>query len=95
MTDKARRKQLLHELRQKAKLEFEASLPMSRGQFQDLFDDLDVALQYEGCKHNHILTLKFLNSSDVKNVEDILSWLQDNGGYCDCEVLANVEGQFE
>ncbi len=26
---------------------------------------------------------------------DLVPWLQELGGYCDCEVLANVEQQFE
>ncbi|WP_374760238.1 DUF2695 domain-containing protein [Dyadobacter pollutisoli] len=24
-----------------------------------------------------------------------MQWLSDKGGYCDCEILANVEEQFE
>ncbi len=28
------------------------------------------------------------------DVERIVSWLRKHGGYCDCEVLANVEDKF-
>jgi len=29
------------------------------------------------------------------DVERVTGWLRGAGGYCDCEVLANVEGQWE
>jgi hypothetical protein len=28
-------------------------------------------------------------------VDKITGWLRDNGGNCDCEVLANVEEKFD
>ncbi|MBO5186600.1 MAG: DUF2695 domain-containing protein, partial [Prevotella sp.] len=27
----------------------------------------------------------------VKDLDNAIAWLQSKGGYCDCEVLANVE----
>jgi hypothetical protein len=95
MTDKARRKQIRDELRLKAQEEFEAGLPMSRENFKSLFDGLDSILGAESCNDDHTLTVRFLNSVGVTNVAEVLVWLMDNGGVCDCEVLANVEEQFE
>lgn len=95
MTDKARRKQIRDELRLKAQEEFEAGLPMSRENFKYLFDGLDSILGAESCNDDHTLTVRFLNSISVTNVAEVLVWLMDNGGFCDCEVLANVEEQFE
>ena len=37
----------------------------------------------------------FLEQLDIENVNDVLEWLANKGGYCDCEILANVEEQFE
>jgi len=36
--------------------------------------------------------LQFLK---LDNVEEITKWLGENGGYCDCEVLANLEEKFD
>lgn len=29
------------------------------------------------------------------DTEAVLTWLEDHGGSCDCEVLANIEEQFD
>jgi hypothetical protein len=28
------------------------------------------------------------------NMPKVMSWLNENGGYCDCEVLENIEKQW-
>lgn len=80
--------------KQQQKEAFENSLPISREIFEELFDYLDEALE-EGCDDTLRLTETFLHSQSVKNVDEILHWLNDNGGYCDCEVLGNVEEIFD
>lgn len=93
--EKERRKQIRNELRQKQQEEFENSLPMDRKYFENLFDYLDNQLEKTGCDDTHKLTTGFLKKNKIMNVENILSWLAENGGYCDCEILANVEEKFE
>jgi hypothetical protein len=41
------------------------------------------------------MTLDFLKEKGIKNIDKVVEWLNDKGGYCDCEVLANVEDMFE
>jgi len=82
------------EFRKKQREEFEKSLPMSRELFQELFDYLDITLEDE-CDDTLRLTAAFLHAQKVENVDEVLFWLNDKGGYCDCEVLANVEELFE
>jgi hypothetical protein len=41
------------------------------------------------------LTLEFLNVKKIDEVDKVIKWLDDKGGYCDYEVLYNVEEQFE
>ena len=94
-TDKERRKQLLNELREKAREEFENSLPMDKSKFVSLFDYLDSELGAKECEDDHTMTRAYLNTIGIENAEDVLGWLAVNGGYCDCEILANVEEQFE
>ncbi|MNU12026.1 hypothetical protein D3C71_00470 [compost metagenome] len=93
--EKARRKQLQRELQEKARIKFEQSLPTSRELFQNLFDFLDEVLEKNTCDDSLKLTKQFLNSQNIQNREEVENWLKENGGFCDCEVLYNVEELFE
>ncbi len=94
-SEKERRKQINNDLRKKAREEFESSLPMDRDFFKNLFYYLDIELGEKGCDHTQILTRTFLLKHGIAEAGTILSWLADEGGYCDCEILANVEPQFD
>lgn len=74
---------------------FEATLPISREKFEELFDYLDAQLDTNGCNHDLRLTMKFLTDNHKIPLEPVLEFLQKNGGYCDCEVLMNVEQKFK
>lgn len=93
--EKDRRKQLLDGLNQQAREAFESSLPMSRDLFQQLFDYLDEQLGSTECDDTYTLTKQFLSQSGVSEQEPVLQWLSDHGAYCDCEILNNVEEQFD
>ena len=90
-----RRKQIKRELREKAKLEFENSLPISREKFTHLFDFLDEKIGKYDCDDSLKLTNEFLQEYKIENIQEVKNWLQENGGYCDCEVLNNVEEMFD
>ena len=93
--EKERRRQIRNELRAAAKAEFESCLPMTKEMFRSLFNYLDSVLQKENCNEDHSLTICILELIEVEKVEEVVGWLIDNNGFCDCEVLANVEEQFE
>lgn len=69
---------------------FLESLPASKEQIEDLFDFIDRNLQKESCVHNLRFTMQFLMERRL-NMPKVMSWLNENGGYCDCEVLQNIE----
>ena len=92
-SDKDKRKEILRQLKAKEKETFYNALPMSKETFQKLFDRLDEGLE-NGCDHKMTLTIEFLESKGIPNIEQVGAWLNDHGGYCDCEVLGNVEEQF-
>jgi hypothetical protein len=94
-SEKERRKQIMDDLNKKADQEFESSLPMSRDNFKALFEYLDKELNAKGCDDTNVLTKAFLLKSKVDNLDKIIEWLADHSGYCDCEILANVEDDFE
>lgn len=90
-----RRKQISKVLMEKAKTEFENSLPMSRANFKLLFDYLDEKIGELDCDKSLKMTNDFLQINKIENNLAIENWLRDKGGYCDCEVLNNVEEMFE
>ena len=92
--EKEKKKKLLAEYKQQQKKEFEASLPIPRETFLDLFDFLDQELESLTCPADFTLTISFLKGRDLE-VEMILEFLEANGAYCDCEVLYNVADLFE
>lgn len=68
-------------------------MPISLTHLGQLFDHLDEKLE-ECCDHTPRITAAFLKSNNL-NPESILPWLQEQGGFCDCEILANVEESWE
>lgn len=93
--ERAKRRQIQKELQEKAQIEFEKSLPVSREIFQKLFDFLDEKLEEHGCDDSLKLTKQFLETNHIENIKEVENWLKENGGFCDCEVLYNVEEKFE
>ena len=69
-----------------------ASIPMPHQDFRDLFDHLD-SDDAEECDHTVRLTTAFLQQRGL-DVDRCIAWLAEHGGYCDCEVLANVGDEF-
>jgi hypothetical protein len=68
------------------------SLPMPADLFHQLFEMLDERLIEDGCDHSLRWTEEFLSGSEV-DTDAVLAWLAEHGGFCDCEVLANVEDE--
>jgi Protein of unknown function (DUF2695) len=76
-------------------VEFENSLPMSRENFKKLFDYLDVELTNKGCNHNNTITQNLFAQNSIVDSDKVIEWAADKGGYCDCEILANVKDIFD
>ncbi len=93
--EKERRRQILNSMVEQDKVDFEKSLPVGRELFIKLFDFLDKELGENACDRTLVLTERFLKQNGVQNIEAVKEWLGERGGYCDCEVLANVEDAFQ
>jgi hypothetical protein len=91
--DQDRKKDLKKQYAQARKDSFAGSLPFDRTLFEQLFDFLDAALSREGCDDTLKHTGAFLREHGLP-VEQSMTWLRENGGYCDCEVLANIEDKI-
>lgn len=59
-----------------------------------LLDYLDDALGDSNCRDDLTLTEAFLRSQTGIDAKRIIAWLKEHGGYCDCEVLANIDELF-
>ena len=92
--EKRRRAQLVEAIVQKDTEEAIEKMPISFGDLAALLDHLDEELGEHGCDHTSKMTKAFLENKKL-NTEAILPWLEEHGGYCDCEVLANVEESWE
>ena len=92
--EKRSRKEALDRWKAEQRAAARAKLPLPDDQMKGLFDMLDVELPRHGCDHTLRLTVVWLKSNDLP-VEPVINWLQNNGGYCDCEVLANAEEAWQ
>jgi len=58
----------------------------------ELFKYLGERLEQGRCDNTMRLATDFLHESDeCDDCEEALEWLAERGGFCDCEVLLNVE----
>ena len=88
--DKKQKKALRHAVRARERAESRAAFPISADALAALFDALDEALSTQSCDHTRRITQAWLTRHDYP-VETTLAWLDEHGGFCDCEVLGNVE----
>ncbi|MBS7256668.1 DUF2695 domain-containing protein [Flavobacterium branchiicola] len=93
--DKKRRKEILAQINKENLIEFRQNLPLDENVFPKLFDFLDDELKKQGCNHSSSITQTFLQKTGVSNTIEVIEWLAENGGFCDCEILANVEDLFD
>lgn len=88
--EKERRRSILKRLQEQNRQLAAEDRPISLLDLGDLFDFLDEHLTTCGCNHTLDATRRFLGNRNLDH-EKIVPWLATSGGYCDCEVLANVE----
>jgi len=83
---------MVREVAQQQRAAAVAAMPISQNKLAQLFEYLDGALSV-GCDHSLRFTRQFLQDHDLPEAT-ILPWLGECGGFCDCEVLANVEQEW-
>ncbi|WP_419176802.1 DUF2695 domain-containing protein [Desulfosediminicola sp.] len=64
------------------------SLPMEIAQLKELLSYLNRE-DAPACDHTLKETLHFLRTHSLE-VDNTVNWLNEHGGYCDCEVIYNV-----
>ena len=92
--DKQSRKDQLHAWRARQRAAARAKLPLPDAQMKAMFDMLDAALPQRGCDHTLRLVREWAGGHGLP-FDAVAAWCHDNGGHCDCEVLANCEQRWQ
>lgn len=90
MTEKGRRQELLRAWKEAERRKVRSALPLPDEKLDALFSFLSAELSRAGCDKRRTLTERWLADQGIEP-EPILVWLDETGGYCDCEALANSE----
>src|SRR5947209_8681117 len=86
--DKHQRKTAVKRWKHAERADLLLGMPLTPEQLNRLLDYLDANLK--SCDHTTKLTAIFLNEENLDR-DKVLPRLAEHGGYCDCEVLANLE----
>lgn len=68
---------------------FLKKMPAGQYDIEDLFDFLEVKLEKEECNHSLRYAMQFIMENHL-DFPKLTSWLQQNGGYCDCKVIEQI-----
>ncbi len=73
--------------------EFLDTIPAEKEEIEDLFDFLEMKLEREECNHSLRFAMQFMMENRL-NFPKLTSWLQENGGFCDCKVLEQITPEW-
>ena len=90
--EKDRRRAIRRDLKGRERAQFITSIPASKADIRDLLDYLDSS--DEPCDHSLSHTLGFIRERGLPE-QKVVAWLEEYGGYCDCEVIFNVEDAWD
>lgn len=71
-----------------------SAFPLSNEHLESLFSSVDERLHLHGCDHSLRLTEQWIAENEQPS-EPLIAWLKENGGYCDCEVVANAQDHWQ
>jgi hypothetical protein len=86
------RKREIENLEQLSGEEFErfvATLPAGVERLGALFDFVEDELYETECNHSLQYSMRFIMENGL-DFPKVTSWLNNNGGYCDCKVLKEI-----
>ena len=88
--DKAERKRLKDEYLRTVQARSAGRMPLDRGQLEALLDHVDAAVRARGCDHTRAATDAWARQQDL-DLDRLHEGLEEYGGFCDCEVVMNVD----
>lgn len=79
--------------KEKAMNDFKESLPIKDIEFLPLFEFLENELDENDCSGDFALLEKYCKEKKI-DFSTLSAWLREHGGFCDCEILGNIEERF-
>lgn len=70
------------------------AFPLADELLEALFAHVSDAVERSGCNHSRAATEDWISRQGVDR-DAVVAWLEENHGYCDCEVVANAADHFE
>ena len=70
---------------------------LKKSEAESLFEYIDKNIAENGCDHTLKYTEEWLteNFDDEEKIAMVIEELEEEGGYCDCEVVMNCYEQYE
>lgn len=69
------------------------TLPAGQDTISEMLDFIEDELYGNECNHTLRHAMRFMMENRLA-FPKITSWLADNGGYCDCEVMKQIAGRW-
>jgi hypothetical protein len=88
--DRDRKKAWKEQERKKAQTAF----PLPSELLESLFTSVETRVGEKGCDHTYRFTDRWLSEHKQPRAS-VLEWLEEHGGFCDCEVVANARNHRE
>ena len=88
--EKAERKRLKDEYLRAQQEASAARMPLDRARLEALLDHVEAAVAADGCDHTLTATEAWATREGV-DLGRLHSGLEEYGGFCDCEVVMNVD----
>ena len=81
--------------RERAKAQSEFPLPDAT--LEQFFALLEARLESVACKHDTVEAERVIESLGLRSADSrrLLEWCEDNGGFCDCEIVLNTIGHWQ
>lgn len=70
------------------------AFPIADSLLESMFEAMDEKVEAAGCDHTLRFTKSWIAEKD-QSAAEVLAWLREHGGFCDCEVLANAADHWE
>jgi hypothetical protein len=80
--------------KQQQRLAAREAFPIADSLLESLFNAVDQRVEEEGCDHSLRFTTEWLVANE-QPIKEVVAWLSEHGGYCDCEVVANAADHWE
>jgi len=88
--DPEQRQAMKQMVKARARAEARARFPLPDDVLAAFFADLEERVDENGCDDTRRFAEEWL-AARGHNTEGVIAWLAAAGGYCDCEVVANVK----